>query len=57
MTGMPAALRGRFGIHVMDVLLRHVGQHAEPDDVQHCEDACGGAIDDAVAEILEVAPA
>ena len=40
----------------MHVLLGDVRHHAESDDVQHREDACCGAIDDAVSEILEVAP-
>ena len=55
---MPARhVRGRLRLHVREVLLERAAAHAVADDVEKGEDAGLRAIDDALLEILEVAPA
>ncbi len=49
--------RGGFAVHVGGVLLIAAAPHAAADDVEHRQHAGPGAVDDAVLEILEVAPA
>ncbi len=55
---IPARHVGRgLGGHVRQILFELSAAHAVADDVQKGEDAGGRAIDDALLEILEVAPA
>jgi hypothetical protein len=48
---------GGLGVHVFDVLLDFAAAHAAADDVEKGENTGFGAIDDAILEIGEVAPA
>ena len=47
----------RLGLHVVEILLVLPAAHAVADDVEEGEDAGLGSIDDALLEVLEVAPA
>src|SRR5262249_23492008 len=42
------------GVHVICVLLSRLRAHAAADDIQKSEDACFGAIDDAVFEVGKI---
>ena len=44
-------------LHVALILFERAAAHPMADDVQEREDACFGATDDAIVEVLEVAPA
>jgi hypothetical protein len=46
-----------FRLHVGEVVLVFRPSHPGTDDIEKREDACFGAIDDALLEILKVAPA
>ena len=48
---------GRLCGHVLQILLEFSAAHAVPDDVQERQNASRGAIDDALLEVLEIAPA
>ena len=48
---------GRLRRHVVQILLEFPAAHAVADDVQKREDTSGRAIDDALLEVFEVAPA
>ena len=44
------------GSHVLQILFEFPAAHAVADDVEQGEHACRGSIDDALLEVVEIAP-